>query len=79
MKVYSRNEVFELGTTFESKCDRNGTTIRRYKVVEIYRTFNSQKELLKITYDAIYDDSKNGIYGINHEALKLHLKSELNK
>lgn len=75
-KIYQNNEVFPLGTKFKSKCDSKGTTIRQYEVTEIYRTYNSSRELVMIRYDAKCNKANAGICGIKHDHLKAHIKIE---
>lgn len=78
-KVYNNNEVFPLGTKFKSKCDSRGTTIRQYEVTEIYRTYNSSRELVMIRYDTKDAKGNSGICGIRHDKLKSHIKIENKK
>lgn len=77
-KIYENDEVIPIGTTFKSKCDSRGTTIRVYTVVEIYRTYNSAKELVMIRYDTKDKKGNSGICGIKHDNLKSHIKIENN-
>ena len=75
VKVYRNDEVFPIGTKFESKKDYFGTTIRQYEIVEIYRTYNSGKQLVMIRYDAKNHKKNEGISGIKHDDLKSHFKA----
>ncbi len=75
VKIYRNDEVFPIGTTFESKKDPLGKIIRKYEIVEIYRTYNSSKQLVMIRYDAKNHEKKEGIYGIKHDDLKSHFKA----
>lgn len=77
MKVYRNDEVFPLATCVTSKCSIGGTKMRNYNVTDIFRTYNSNRELVDIKY-RLESSQKGGsiIETVRHENLKKHYEFE---
>lgn len=71
--IFQNSEVLPLGTTFSSAKGID-MKVMTYTIIEIYRTYNSKKQLVKIVYDAEVLGKKMFWKGITHNRLIRHMK-----
>lgn len=76
MRIYTENEVLPIGFEIKSRVDHFGTTIREYKISEIYRTYNTARKMVMLRYDLSCRLVERKMYGIKHDDLKRHILCE---